>query len=96
MKKKTKTDKIYIPHRKRKKQQQQQQHNLVLQITTRNQYTINLPPISQAKTQNCDLALQCDNVFFEQQSRLVITTESTWGQSVSVFCNIVNDLPFGC
>ena len=29
---------------KEKKKKQQQQHNLVLQITIRNQYTINIPP----------------------------------------------------
>ena len=28
----------------KKKKKQQQQHNLVLQITIRNQYTINIPP----------------------------------------------------
>ena len=41
-KKKTRRDEIYILHRKRKKKRQQ--HNLVLQVTTRNQYTINIPP----------------------------------------------------
>ena len=42
--KKTKTDKIYTPPRKKEKKKKQLQHNLVLQITIRNQYTINTPP----------------------------------------------------